>query len=1002
MNICHILRFRTSHSPASHKIIRAMKYDLLLIIIALTIIMGSCSPVTNNANAVVFGDSTYLANVPPQPGEETWKFIDDLKSPLWTKHDWVKSDPGAGFEYLSEGVSIIKGFPDGKKRLETAYEDLNSFLSTGNVSYENGNYNIETVEDKTLKGEAFRIDVKKSGVQIMAGDVEGIRRGIFCLEDEMLRIRGPYLPLGIIDKKPVIERRISRCFYGPIKRAPKMKDELMDEVDYYPEQYLNRLAHEGVNGLWLTVEFRDLVATKYTPENGKDGAKRLAKLKKTVDVCLRYGIRTYIFCIEPRAWEPDNPVIVNYPELAGAPSGRGNLFCPSGKTAHDYLYTTVNKIFTAVPELGGMINISHGERATTCLSSVSTISVNKGKINCPRCSEKHPWEILNASLSAMEEGMHDASPDAELISWQYMPSPQRFVTGDDYSIGEWVYDLPKHTPEGVILQFNFESGVSRTEFGKLLVGGDYWISNPGPSDRFERLATVAKENGTKISAKIQTGNSHEVASVPYVPMPALLFEKFAAMRKLGVSHTMLCWYFGNYPGLMNKSAGLLSMESFPENVDTFLNQLASIYYKKEDVSKVVEAWKLFSQGYENYPLANLFQYYGPMHDGPVWPLLLKPADAPLAPTWQIGSSTTLKPWPPSGDRVGECIGDVLTLGEVVELTRRMTESYEKGMAIFNEIKSHYINEPERLLDIGVAQALGIQLRSGYNILNFYLLREKMFRMEGRERLDILNQLTGIIKEEIKLNEQLLELCEKDSRLGFHSEAEGYKYFPEKIRWRMEQLESVLENDVSEVKKVIKEDKPLFPEYTGKIPEGTVAECISSNVSLSLDTKFVLPGNLKWQPFNYGSDKTMQWTSVYDEEGLYIIVSGKETANSGSQTEPLSSIEVKIEPQRLYPAAHYIFNNNLTNKEPVHVIGYPLIYRAGFKEVNENGTWYIVTMIPLKNIGLDVDDLHPVRMVISVHSIKGKSGSWRPNNPTTPRLILGTDNPADLGWLVFPV
>ena len=117
------------------------------------------------------------------------------------------------------------------------------------------------------------------------------------------------------------------------------------------------------------------------------------------------------------------------------------------KTAHNYLYETVNKIFKAVPELGGLINITHGERGTTCLSSVSCTSEYEGKINCPRCSHKKPWEILYASLSAMEKGMHDAAPDAELISWLYMPQPQRFVTGDSYNLGEWVYDLPAHTPE---------------------------------------------------------------------------------------------------------------------------------------------------------------------------------------------------------------------------------------------------------------------------------------------------------------------------------------------------------------------------------------------------------------------------------------------------------------------------------------------------------------------------------------------------------------------------
>ena len=716
------------------------------IIISASIISVSIAQETGKNKVVVFGDSLYLQNVPLQPGEDTWKFIEDLKSPMWTHHSWNKSDPGPQQADLSAGVKLQIGFPDPKGRLEPAYEDLRLFLAAGNVSCDEGKFLLETVEDKGLKGESFRLEVQHGSCRIFAGDVDGVRRGIFYLEDEMLRHRGPFLPLGKVEKQPVIQRRISRCFFGPIKRPPKMRDELMDDVNYYPDQYLNRLAHEGVNGLWLTVEFRDLVATSFTPEAGINAEKRLAKLRKTVEACLRYGIRTYIFCIEPRAWDADSPVLKNYPELSGAARGAQHFFCPMSQTAQKYLYESVNKIFKSVPDLGGMINITHGERGTTCLSAVSATEDYKGKIDCPRCSHRQPWEILHASLSAMEQGMHDAAPEAELISWLYMPQPQRFATGDSYNLGDWVYELPAHTPKGVVLQFNFESGVSRTEFGKLLIGGDYWISNPGPSSRFKKIAEVARANGTKVSAKIQTGTSHEVATVPYVPVPSLLYRKFSAMRKLGASHTMLCWYFGNYPGLMNKASGLLSMEPFAKDEDSFLHQLASINWKNEDVSKVVEAWKLFSEGYENYPLTNMFQYYGPMHDGPVWPLLLKPVDAPLAPTWQIGSSTTLKPWPPSGDRIGECIGEILTLEEVVELTRRMTTSWEKGMSILNGLEKNYINEPKRILDIGVARALGIQFRSGYNILHFYLLREKMFRMEGQGRQEKLKQLTDIIRE----------------------------------------------------------------------------------------------------------------------------------------------------------------------------------------------------------------------------------------------------------------
>ena len=968
---------------------QVFKYSLYTIVVVSIV---SCSYIQrrDKNNAVEFGDSIYLKNIPSQPNEDTWKFIDDLKSPMWTKHEWKKVDHGPKQADLSGGIKLQVGFPDPKRRLETTYEDLRLFLAAGSVSCDNGKYILETVENKELKGESFRVEIHPGRCRIIAGDVDGVRRGIFYLEDEMLRQRGPFLTLGKIEKHPIIQRRISRCFFGPIKRFPKMRDELMDNVNYYPDEYLNRLAHEGVNGLWLTVEFRDLVATSFSPEAGKDAEKRLAKLRQTVEACLRYGIRTYIFCIEPRAWNADSPILKNYPELAGAANGDKHFFCPMSQTAHEYLYESVNTIFKSVPELGGMINITYGERGTTCLSTVSNLSqYKKGIIDCPRCSHKKPWEILNASLSAMEQGMHDAAPYAELISWLYMPQPQRFTTGDSYNLGDWVYEIPAHTPKGVILQFNFESGVSRTEFGKLLVGGDYWISNPGPSSRFSRIADIARENGTKISAKIQTGNSHEVATVPYVPVPSLLYKKFSEMRRLGVSHTMLCWYFGSYPGLMNKAAGELSLEPFPKDEDTFLHQLATIYWRKEDVPKVVEAWKDFSKGYENYPLTNMFQYYGPMHDGPVWPLLLKPADAPLAPTWQIGSSSTLKPWPPSGDRIGECIGDVLTLKETVELTRRMSTDWNRGVTILSGLEHHYRNEPERILDIGVARALGIQFRSGYNILNFYLLREKMLRMDGMERLDILKQLSNIILEELALDEQLIALCERDSRLGFHSEAEGYKYFPEKIHWRMQQLRYLLANDVPEMKNLILNNKLLFPEYTGKKPTGPVAYCVQSGISLWSGSGLDQPKGLSWQSCDFGVDKsTIRWAASNDTKALYIIAQDSAASNQTSSVSSISTVHVRVESQRLFPTKHFEFNV-LGEKLPDDVY-----------VMKEHEVWYVVMRIPLESIRYDSEGSHPIRIDVKVQKSNGEICSWRPNNPTTERLILGTDDYADLGWLVF--
>jgi hypothetical protein len=569
-----------------------------------------------------------------------------------------------------------------------------------------------------------------------------------------------------------------------------------------------------------------------------------------------------------------------------------------------------------------------------------------------------------------------------LISWIYSPQA-RIPLRDD--LAEWVYELPAHTPKGVILQFNFESGVRRTVFGKEMIGGDYWLATPGPSSRFERVALTARTAETKVSAKIQTSNSHEVATTPFVPVPTSLFQKFAAMRRLNVTTTMLCWYFGNYPGLMNKAAGdLLSFEPFAANEDEFLQRLASVDWKPNDVPTVVEAWKIFGRAFENYPLTTAFQYYGPMHNGPVWPLLLNPRDAPLSPTWQLGSSVDGAPWPPSGDRVGECLGDWLSLAEGVELARRMSVAWDAGVTRLDTIASHYRDEPERIADIGVARALGIQFRSGYNILRFYLLRETMFRMDGLERLELLEQVSAIVREELALDDQLLALCQNDSRLGFHSEVEGYLYFPAKIRWRVEWLRKLLTTEVPEIEQAIRRSELLFPEYTGQRPVGSVATCTPSTITMSSETTPPLDPTLGWQTCEYGTAAArVRWAAVHDADALYVVVAPRDE-KSGPLS--ISNVLIKLEPRRLWPSRRFVF----TAASPT-----PLLTP---KVIKSSGAW--VMRIPFDELGVAPESRAPIRIDVRVQESNGRSAAWRPNNPWPSRLDLGTDNPADLGWLVF--
>ena len=131
-----------------------------------------------------------MRNLPAQPTEEDWQFVQELQSPLWERHNWVKREVRDGEVAFADGVRIIKGADDREGLLVTAYEDLRNFLRAGRVPLD-GPFVIETGDIDRDVPEAYRVEVSSDGCRILAGDTEGVRRGIFYVEDEVLRAEGP-------------------------------------------------------------------------------------------------------------------------------------------------------------------------------------------------------------------------------------------------------------------------------------------------------------------------------------------------------------------------------------------------------------------------------------------------------------------------------------------------------------------------------------------------------------------------------------------------------------------------------------------------------------------------------------------------------------------------------------------------------------------------------------------------------------------------------------------
>lgn len=905
---------------------------------------------------------------PVQPKE--WRFVDELKSPLHRENIIFKRfKPEKNEVDLRKGIYLDVSFPDDKNILATAYNDFKRFLKSAGIG--EGLYKITTEKINTDTFESYKIEISKVSCRILSGDTEGIRRALIFVEDMIRRNEGPFLTKGNFKRSPFIKTRISRCFFGPINRPPMNRDELADDVDYYPEEYLNRLAHEGINGLWLSIRFKDLCPSKFFPEHGKDSKRRLEKLKRSVDKCRKYGIKIYVFCIEPIGFG-ENVFDLLSPDIldknryfAGHREGDITYFCTSSKEGLEYLEECSYYIFKSVPELGGLIDINLGERPTHCYSNTENFFEN----NCPRCSQRKPYEVFFDTLSAIARGIKKASPSAEMISWLYVPYLDDINGHSVEEKKQVIKDIALHIPEDVILQYNFESNGIVKQLGKDRYAFDYWLSWPGPSKIFIDCCKNAVKSGARVSAKIQVGCSHELATVPFVPVPGNLYKKYIQMERLGVSAVMQCWYFGNYPGIMNKSAGELSFIPLPSSEDDFLLNLAMIDWGS-DVKRVVKVWKYFQKSYSYFPINLSFSWYGPLHDSITWPLHLIPVDKPIAPSWMFG-------FPVSGDRIGECICFGHTLDEVMILLKKMEEYWRKGVEIFNSMEKKYIKHRERYLDIILAKAIYLQIKSTKNVFLFYSIRERMPFVDNKTQLKYLEYLKNIVKEEIQNSNALKKLCFIDSRLGFHSEAEGYRYFPAKLDWRMELLKNLLKKEFPEVKKIIRKRQPLFPEYTGLKPSGKSYICRKRDI------------NNVWEQI----DEFTEWKVDCDNNSLHFFIICRDNVKKLDN----EGIEVEIEPRRLWPTKKFIV---MADGRKIHINRLsPQDKRwKGIVKIRENG-WITECIIPIECLRED-RKISNIRINISRIQDNVIKSSWVEKKPLPYRLIFETDNPRCLGWLIF--
>lgn len=887
----------------------------------------------------------YLAYTKMEPPPEAvQKVIDDLKSPLAYGKPETGNSGGKTELCFSNGTTLQIDFPDPENLLETAYASFYRVMSFKNIVVKENSYPFIFQKDASLSLEEFVLETNLEKTVLSAADTEGLRRGIYFLEDRILETDGPAVTSGRWRRSSWVKHRISRCFFGPTYRGPFFIDELANDIDYYPGEYLNKLAHEGINGLWLTMYFRDFPSSIFTGR-GKESEKRFAKLRLTVERCARYGIRIYIFLSEPKFFGNSSITIPTedsdtHPELTGDTDSTTGFrhFCTSSEAGLKYLAESTGTLFKEVPKLGGLINIMFGEDNGACIND----AVNTGSPSgCPRCADRNPGEIYRDCARVMTDAMHHYAPEAEFIGWFYAPKQR-----DNSPLTERLSEITAEWPEDATILFNMESGGVENQLGKARNVFDYSLAYIGPSELFRSVASSVEKAG----AKIQVGCSHEDASVPFIPVPLNLYEKYRELHKYKVNTILQCWYFGNYPGLMNKAAGRLSFEPLPASEEEFLLELARPDWGRF-ATDVIQAWRFFSKGYRQFPANIGFEWYGPLHNSIVWPLHLFPVDRGIAPSWAPRYFPFV-----SGDRIGECLLFQHTLEEAVVLCQGMSADWNKGTGIFEKLRVDFLDYPARLADINLASAIGLQMKSTVNLLNFYLLREEMFYTKKNHLAD----LEKLVRDEISNTKSMFELCCRDPRLGYHSEAEEHLFYPQKLEARIQLLEELLEDDF----KRFDMNASWADEWTGAHPSGLCVYAVRRGKEI------------EWQRIK---ESPVSWAVEYDEKILSILL--HKTMNQ--------TITVEIEPRRLWPPFRFDFDLN----------GKFTLYDFILRTVPEVKPVYEENLVRIDLPWSLFDGFRREGFPMRIN-IRNGNHSWGLGKPWPSRLLERDYNPECSGWLLL--
>lgn len=417
------------------------------------------------------------------------------------------------------------------------------------------------------KSRAFRCSVTADRAIITGFDDRGVAQGAYFLEHLMKLRRAPFLAHGETSRTPRFSpRMIHSAFSG----------------DVFPDDYLNTIAHSGLDSIVIYVHDKTL-----------DNRPAVDEINDRIARAARFGLDAYLY-----------PTF----HLTKHPLDEGAM------EFYDHRY-------------GRMLRLIQGARGVVCVGESCAYPSRD-----PRASDRYYWTPMSESKKPghvlgffpfadfpdwtrfVEGILRSVQPDIEFVMWTYnwgwAPDEDRI-------------QFVRNIPDRVILEATFEMFEKIQREGLAISIADYSVVFPGPGHYFTTEAAAAKECGRRLYAMTNTGGrTWDLGVIPYDPVPYLWKKRWdailAAHRDWGLSGLMESHHYGWSPSFISE----LSNEAFRDggmDFDTHIRRIAERDFGA-GADEAIAAWKDWSLAFEHILPTDLDQY-GPLRMGPAYPLL---------------------------------------------------------------------------------------------------------------------------------------------------------------------------------------------------------------------------------------------------------------------------------------------------------------------------------------------------------------------------------------------